>query len=344
MLRLLPLLLALASALPAGADGPPPGGALPRPAAPPQAPPPARPGAGREPGPAQAAAGPHAVVTSPGTGLPVPETRVTWRAVAMLPTEVGEGLGEYEARRVVAEMRWSRDLSSSVQVACDLALERGSYRFEDEAALLPLGSGSLGEDYASGRLALGGSWRLSRTLGLALGASLRASLMDGAHIDEALQPGGLLAVRMRLWGSSDLLLGISATQGLEGDAYVLPIAGMGGSLGGGARRWRVEARGPGASFVYDLTPRLALGAFAGYERRDIRLAPDAREPGGVLREQRAQVGVEAILRTQAGASLHLCVGCAAWNRLSILDREGEAVLEQDTDPAPFVQLEWALRL
>ncbi|MFM8980807.1 MAG: hypothetical protein ACKOSS_10160 [Planctomycetia bacterium] len=282
--------------------------------------------------------------TAPDTGLPVPERRITLRAVATLPTQVGAGLGSYDAQRLVADLRWARNLSSRFQLTTDLMLERGRYTFSDEEALLPAATGALGGDCSIARLSLAASMRLSRTFGLTLGASLRASLMDGADLGQSLQPGAIAAVRLRLFGSSDILLGFSATQGLEGDAYVLPIAGMGGAVGGGPRRWRIEARGPGASFVYDLTPRLALGAFGGYERRDIRLPGDAREPGGVLREQRLQAGLEAIWRLRTGSTLHVGGGWAVWNRLVVLDRDGDTVLSSDTDPAPFVQVEWSLRL
>lgn len=367
-LPVLPILLALlapaagraAAAQPRGALQAAPQPVAPRaratrPAAPPQAAP--APGLAAEVlhAPARAAGpqaarptlpddGPHAVVTSPDTGLPVPERRITLRAVATLPTGLGDGRGDYDAQRVVADLRWARNLSSRFQLTTDLTLERGHYGFSDEDALLPSTSGALGGDYSIARVSLAASMRLTRAFGLTLGASLRASLMDGAELGESLQPGALLAVRLRLFGSSDILLGLSATQGLEGDAYVLPIAGMGGSVGGGERRWRIEARGPGASFVYDLTPRLALGAFGGYERRDIRLPGDAREPGGVLREQRLQAGLEAIWRLRKGSTLHVGGGWAVWNQLVVLDRDGDTVLTEQTDPAPFVQLEWSLRM
>jgi hypothetical protein len=282
--------------------------------------------------------------TAQDTGLPLPGTRVTLDVLHQLGTRLGAGLGEYEATRASIEARVARNVAARLQLNAEALFERGTYDFDEDAAVVPLGQGSLGGAYTGARLALGGSWSLSRSFGVTLGASLRSFWMDGADVEDGLQPGVIAAVRLRLFGTTDVFFGASMTSGLEGDPSFLPILGLSGLDTGKDSRWRVEARGPGLSVAYLLTPRLSVGLSAGYERRDIRLADDDRVPGGVLRERRLPVGLEIAWQPRSCTSIVLTGGASLWNKVTLLDDDGEEVLSHTTEVAPFVQLEWSLRL
>jgi hypothetical protein len=286
----------------------------------------------------------QSVRTSPETGLPLPGTRFTLDALHQFGTEVGAGLGDYTSTRASAELRVARNVSRRLQLNVEALFERGTYAFDDDAAVLPVGTGSLGGSYTALRIAAGGSWSLSRSFGVTFGGSLRSYWMDGADVEDGLQPGVIGAVRVRLFGKTDLLVGASITTGLEGDPSFLPVFGLSGFDTGKDSRWRVEARGPGLAVTYNVTPRLWVGASGGYERRDIRLADDDRLPGGVLRERRLPVGLEIGWQPRSCSSIILTGGASLWNKVTLLDDGGEVVLSNTTAIAPFVQLEWSLRL
>lgn len=283
----------------------------------------------------------RAVVTQPDTGLPVPGARAALRAFHQPETSIASGLGGYRVSRAIAEGRVARNLSSHVQLAGEVVVERGWYAFTDAAALVPAGVGDLDGEATGVRALLGGSVSLSRSLGFTLAANLKWGWMDGADMGEGFQPGAVGAVRVRAFGKTDLFVGASYTQGLEGDGYIVPIFGLGGGGSEGKRsRWNVTARGAGAALTYDVTGRLSVGLVAGYERRDIRLAPGSRLSDGVLRERRLPVGLEIGWRWRRDSLVLLTVGASVWNRFTLLDRDGAVVQRETTDPAPFVQLEW----
>ena len=287
---------------------------------------------------------PRALLTQSATGLPLEGTRVSARTLAQADTRIGTGLGDYSVTRATAELRVRHNLSARFQLVGDVAAERGSFDFTDPAALVPAGTGDLGGTMTGLRAGLGGSWSLSRTFGLTLAANLRWLWMDGADMGDGFQPGAVAAVRVRLFGATDVFVGGSFTKGLEGDPYVLPTLGLGGLSSGAGSRWHVEARGAGVGVTYDLTSCLSLGVVAGYERRDVRLAPDDRLPDGVLRERRLPVGLELGWRLRRESFLLLSAGASIWNRITLLDSDGTIVRYETTEPAPFVQLEWSLRL
>ncbi len=286
---------------------------------------------------------PRSVQTQSETGLPLEGTRVFVRGLHQWATLIGAGLGDYNVTRLTADLRMAKNLSSRFQLVGDVAAERGTFDFSNPAALVPTGVGDLGGSMTGLRAGLGGSWSLSRSFGVTFGATARWLWMDGADMADGFQPGVLAAVRVRLFGSTDVFVGGSFTKGLEGDPYVLPVLGLSGISGGADSRWHVEARGVGVGVTYDLTSCLTLGLVAGYERRDVRLAQDDRLPDGVLRERRLPVSLEVGWRMRRESFLLLSAGASVWNRLTLLDSNGTAVTIETTDPAPFVQLEWNAR-
>ncbi len=286
---------------------------------------------------------PRSIATQSETGLPLEGTRVFARALHQWDTRIGAGLGDYAVTRLTADVRVAKNLSSRFQLAGDLAAERGTFDFSNPAGLVPVGVGDLGGSMTGLRAGLGASWSISRAFGVTLGATARWLWMDGADIGDSVQPGVLAAVRLRLFGSTDVFVGGSFTKGLEGDPYVLPVLGLGGGAGGADSRWHVEARGAGFGVTYDLTSCLTLGLVVGYERRDVRLAPDDRLPDGVLRERRLPVSLEVGWRMRRESFLLLSAGASVWNRITLLDSDGTVVTVETTDPAPFMQLEWTAR-
>jgi hypothetical protein len=257
-------------------------------------------------------------------------------------TDIGEGLGEYSAWRSTADLRLAINLSSRFQLAFAFMAEHGAYDFTDDPAMVLAGAGDIGGRYTGLGTGIETTFLVGRRFGLTLGANVRSYWMAGADVEDGLQPGAIAAVRFPLFGH-ELLVGASWTRALEGDAYVLPVLGLGG--GGASRsRWHLAARGPGATLYYDVMPCLTIGVFGGYERRDVRLSSNDRLPGGVLRERRLPLGLEVGWRMSRSSVLLLTMGASPWNRLTLVDGTGNDRLRETTDPAPFVQLEWSVKL
>ncbi len=288
-------------------------------------------------GAADARVGGRAVVTR-SSGLPEPGLWFSARALEVFDTPLGAGRGEYSSRRLTLTGRWARDLSSRVQVVTDLAFERGRYEFS-AAAGLP-GTGSLGGDVTGLRAGVTAAWSLSRPFGVVGGVFARSNFADGADLADGICPGVVGAVRLKLGSLPDVYLGAEYEEGLEGDSSITPVGGMGGGGGDGARsRWRIQARGAGVAIWYLLSPTWAVGLSGGYERRDIRLAPDDRLADGVLRERRLPIGVDVAWRRGERLSLSFSAGASLYNKVTLVGSDGREVLDVNTDPAPYVQLE-----
>jgi opacity protein-like surface antigen len=305
------------------------------------APPPAAPASGV----VRAAAAPHgsAAVVTDRSGLPECGWFAALRAGATLESSLGPGKGDHDVGRYAAELRFTTRLASRVGMSLEGQAEHLRWDFSDPDALVP-GTGDLGGPVAGFRLGALVTWSVRDSFGVTLGPTLRAYAADGADLADALEPGFVAAVRVRLGGERDVFVGLSAVDHLETGLSITPVLGLGGvGDDDGASRWSAEARGPGVTLWYRLTGRLAAGFSAGYERRDVRLAPDDRLPDGVLREQRVPLALELAYRRRERLTLALAAGVSAWTRITFLDRDGERVERVEADLAPFVQLELDLR-
>jgi hypothetical protein len=291
------------------------------------------------------AAAPHgstAVVTD-RSGLPEGGWFAALRGAATLESSLGPGHGDHDVARYAAELRFTTRLASRVGMSLEGSAEHLRWDFSDPDALVP-GTGDLGGPVAGFRLGALVSWSVRDSFGVTLGPTLRAYAAEGADLADALAPGFVAAVRVRLGGERDVFLGVSAVDQLETGLSLTPVLGLGGvGDDAGTSRWSAEARGPGVTIWYRLTGRLAAGFSAGYERRDVRLAPDDRLPDGVLREQRVPLALELAYRRRERLTVGLAAGVSAWTRITFLDRDGERVERVEADLAPFVQLALDLR-
>ena len=130
---------------------------------------------------------------------------------------------------------------------------------------------------------------------------------------------------------------------MDASRFLLPVLGLGGTGAGAEQsRWRVQARGTGVVVYYLLSSSFAVGLGGAYERRDIRLSPDDRLSGGVLRERRLPIGLELAWRRGECAALALSAGASLYNTIRLRDRDGNEVVDVTTDPAPYLQLELSL--
>jgi hypothetical protein len=218
--------------------------------------------------------------------------------------------------------------------------EQAHYRFSDPDAVVP-GTGVLLDGARVLRLAPVLERRFYGGWGLAAGPIVQSAGADGADFARTLTWGGQASARIPLRSKAGLVVGAAIEGHLEGPPTYWPILGIEGTDPG---RVTIDWRPNGVRVGYALVPSLSVGVAGRYDRRDIRLATDARVPSGVFRDRRWALGADVAWKPGSCFEAYASVWRNIVHDVVIGDRDGSPVAELDADDSWQVGLTISVRL
>ena len=175
---------------------------------------------------------------------------------------------------------------------------------------------------------------------LGLSPSVDAFRENGASDDDAVVWGAVVTATRRFEGGNLLGFGVGAFDGLE-DTSVFPVVVVDWRFDD---RWRLAnplATGPTGPGGLELVRRFDngwdVGVGAAYRKMRFRLSDDGAVPAGVGEERGVPVFARAT-RAFGPATLHAYVGVVLEGRLRVEDRDGNALRQDDYDPALLLGL------
>ena len=260
--------------------------------------------------------------------------RVVPSATAVLPAEFDGNHGDVSIFRGAIDVEGRRQLSATTSFLYALGYERSSYDFSDPDSLVP-GAGRLLESTEIWRLAPGFLWRLPNGWGAAATFDVRSSRAIGAGLDGSFTYGVTGGVRIPL-GKIAISVGGSWESSLEGGGFFAPILAFSDNSTSGALR--VNARGSGLIFAYDLNDRWAVGLSVRYEPREYRLAKGDRIPEGIVADLRVPVGLDVEWKPSPHVSVTLSGGASAYTEFRFEDKNGDKLRYLEADPSPTFSL------
>jgi hypothetical protein len=252
------------------------------------------------------------------------------------PASLPDDGGDVSAARLRFDVDVRSRSSSTLRARWRGAAEHSWYRIDDPAALAP-GTGDLLDRATLLRFAPLLELRLASGWGADLGPIVQSTGAPGATFEDTLTYGVEASVRFPLGSRRRAGVGARLEQRLEDPAEILPVLHL---EGGGVGRWSLESLGTGVRLAYAPSPCWAVGASVRRDRRDVRLAPGARVPEGVFRDQRWLVGADVAWRPQPSGEARVGLWRTVDHRVVVDDRDGNVVT--DVDLAPSWQLGVAL--
>jgi len=169
----------------------------------------------------------------------------------------------------------------------------------------------------------------------------------GADFGDAIQWGGLAALRYSFDRDHTLGVGLLVITQLEDDPLFLPVPLVDWKLGDG---WRISnVRGPeadpfaGLELIRELSDEWELAAGAAYVTRRFRLNDDGPVPEGVGNDSGVPIFARLSWRPHPLVRLDLVAGASVLNRLTLDDSNGNRVTASDADPAPLLGIFGSIR-
>lgn len=133
-----------------------------------------------------------------------------------------------------------------------------------------------------------------------------------------------------------LSLGLGGKSRLEDDARVIPLLGVEWKI---TDRVTLSSEGPGLRLTASINDQWAVWVSGAWESREYRLEDDhAVFADGVARDERVPVRAGATWSPSGRVSVDAFVGVVLYQNYEFLDRDGNEVLEDNTDPAPMIGL------
>ncbi len=172
------------------------------------------------------------------------------------------------------------------------------------------------------------------TVSLFGGAEFTLAGEDTSDLDSSLIVAASSGITYRASPELELALGISASQRLEADAWVIPFLGVDWRM---ADDWRLRLEGERVHLEWQARRDLSFAVHAAYEQRQYRLNDSNPLPGGVFRDEQIDVGAALTWRPTAGVELRAGAGYTVWREFTLLDANGVGV-EAELANAPFGEL------
>ena len=236
-----------------------------------------------------------------------------------------DGGGDFSVSRAYASVSGSFAVSETIAFSPSIAYEFGDYSFGG-AAGTAFPWGQVNEVGIAPRIDI----QLDRDLTVSVSPIIQFAAEDGAGWSDAMQWGGLGAIRYSF--SPDLTLGaglLGITQ-LEGDPLLIPIPLIDWKID---QNWRVSnLRVPEANpfaaleVVYDTQESLEFALGGGWENRRFRL-----DDGGVGQDRGAAFYARATMRIAERFRIDALVGVSAFNQLKAIDSGGTTTASRNGD-------------
>jgi hypothetical protein len=237
------------------------------------------------------------------------------------------------------------------------------YAFDARTSLaFAIGYGETHYDF-SGGAALGGDEPWERIRDARLSAALRFSPHEnidaiiipsvrfnaesGADMNDGRTEGVLAGASWRFSDRFSIGPGIGWFTDIDGGSSVFPILlidweivdGLTLSTGGGLG----ATQGPGLALDYALSNSWTVGVAGRYENTQFRLDDDGPAPDGIGEDRAFPLVATVSYSPNPGFSVSGFAGLEVGGELTLKDRNGVAVDEQDYDPAPVFGLSGRLR-
>lgn len=248
-----------------------------------------------------------------------------------------QGGGELATQRGGWSASLARELDGRRILAVELKSEATFFDFGGDGQLVPGSDDPFNDLY---RTSLGSTLYapFSEKTSLFVGGEFTLAGEDTSDLGASLIVAAASGVRYKASRDLDLTLGVSASQRLEDDAWVIPFLGIDWRL---AEEWRLFAEGERVRLAWEPNRRIEFSVHAAYEQRQYRLNDSNPLPRGVFRDEQIDLGAGVAWRPSDGVELRLGAGYTPWRELTFLDAEGNGS-ERELAKAPYGEL--ALRL
>lgn len=253
------------------------------------------------------------------------------------PTADIDGGGELATQRGGWSAGLARELDGRRILAVALESEATFFDFGGAGQLTPGSNDPFNDLY---RTSLGSTLYapFSDKSSLFVGGEFTLAGEDTSDLGASLIVAAASGVRYQASRDLDLTLGISASQRLEDDAWVIPFLGIDWRL---ADAWRLVAEGERVRLAWEPSHKVELSVHAAYEQRQYRLNDSNPLPRGVFRDEQIDLGAAIAWRPSDGVELRIGAGYTPWRELTFLDAEGNGT-EREMANSPYGEV--ALRL
>lgn len=245
----------------------------------------------------------------------------------------GKQSGDFDLARFELGVSYNTSLRDDLRLRVGFSTQQSFYEFSDVTTVVP-GTDDPWDHLQAYRLGGVLFWRANETWSWFGGMEVRSAFESGADFEDTLELRGTGGAEYRVSESLQFTFGIAAGTRIEDDPLVIPILGIDWRID---EKTRLASRDLGLILSHEIAQDWSLGLFGNFEWRDWRL-DDSRStiPGGVAREKRIVVGVEARYRPSNRFEFALEGGVVAWQKLKALDDDGRKVGDQDFEPAPYI--------
>ena len=214
------------------------------------------------------------------------------------------------------------------------------------------GTGGLAGMYPWGditHLSLGASIRrkLDDSWTLFGGPSLRIAAEDGADLDSGLTGGGFIGAGYRVNDRLTIGPGLGIFSEIEDDVEVFPVLII---------NWRIRddltlrtgsltgaTRGPGLELAWKLDDSLEVALATRYDSNRFRLDDAGPAPDGVGEDEGFALVGGVRWKPDANITLTVFGGVQLESQLTLYDRDGVELMQEDSDPQPVIGLAGSIR-
>ncbi|MGD9031527.1 MAG: hypothetical protein PVH02_02620 [Desulfobacteraceae bacterium] len=178
--------------------------------------------------------------------------------------------------------------------------------------------------------------------------TLRFTAESGADLDDAAQGGGFAGFSYRFSDRLTLGPGIGALTQIEDSASVFPVLLI---------DWKITDRvslktgrgtgatlGPGLALDWRASEKWSLSLGGRYEKLRFRLDEQGLQPNGVGEDRSFPIFAGINYTHSRRFQVSLVGGVEVGGKLSVYDRDGNEIVRESYDPAPFIGLAFSLRL
>lgn len=245
---------------------------------------------------------------------------------------------EVSVTRAGVAAGWSIAVNQRLRLGMSADFESSWYDF-GKSATLP-GGGEPLDSAASIRFGPNVFYAIDERWSVFAGAGPEFSGAYGADVGDSFTFGGYVGARYALSEKFALSFGLQGRTRLEEDARLLPLLGIEWQITDDVR---LSTEGPGLRLTVRLDDAWSFNVGAAWELREYRLEDDAPIPEGVLRDSRFIVGAGFDFTPSPWVTLSLFGGVVAWQEYRFDDRDGNELLEDNTDPTGFIGFSAAFR-
>ena len=250
-------------------------------------------------------------------------------------SDLSDGPGDVAVTRAFAGVAARFPVLEATQLTLGIESEYSWYDFSGATAFAP--SGEPWDDVQEIALSLGVQHRVSEQWTVTVGGTIDSSLEIGADFGDSLTYGGAIGAVYSF--SEDLSLGLAVgiRSQLEDDVLVLPLPVIDWRIN---ERWRVGSVRDfgvvGLGVTFTPSEKWSFVLSSGVQAREFRLDDEGAAPDGVGRDWRVPIALRAGYTVTPNFVVAVFGGVDVWGELTLDDRNGNEIAEDELEPAAFV--------